>query len=91
MVMKMDIDFWPKNPKPNFKKGKMNVTSAQITSYQLPVTIYHYINKPNSNPIYPELAEWNKANFLAFVDLSLYLGLLEDWTFENPSDIITAQ
>jgi len=50
-VIKMDIDFWPKNPKPNFKIAKMNVTLVQITSYQLPVTNHQYENKPNSNPI----------------------------------------
>jgi len=53
--MKMNIDFWPKNPKPNFQKTKMNITSAQITSYQLPVINYQYENKPNSNPIKPNL------------------------------------
>jgi len=49
----MNIDFWPKNPKANFQNAKMNLTSAHITSYQLLVTIYHYENKPNSNPIKP--------------------------------------
>jgi len=42
----MNIDFWPNNPKANFQNGEMNLTKDQITSYQLPVTIYQYKNKP---------------------------------------------
>jgi len=43
--------------KPNFQNAQMNVTSAQITSYQLPVTNYQYAKQTQTNPIYPELAE----------------------------------
>jgi len=41
--------------KPNFQNAQSNVTSDQITSYQLPVTNYQYAKQTQSNP--------NKANF----------------------------
>jgi hypothetical protein len=40
--------------KPNLLDTQMNVTSAHITSYQLPVTNYQYAKQTQSNP--------NKAN-----------------------------
>jgi len=69
----MNIDFWPKNPKPNFQNAQMNVTSAQITSYQLPITNYQYAKQTQSNPIYselveptcPELVEWIEPGALS--------------------------
>jgi hypothetical protein len=33
---------------------KMNITSAQITSYHSPVTIYHYAKQTQTKPIYRE-------------------------------------
>jgi len=64
--MKMNIDFWPKNPKPNFQNAEMNITSAQLT-----VTNHQHKNKPNSNPIYPELVEGIKANKVPFFVMAL--------------------
>ncbi len=52
--MKTHIDFWPKNPKPNFQNAQMNVTSAKITSYRLPI----YKTKPNKpNLVHRSLGE----------------------------------
>jgi hypothetical protein len=42
--------------KPIFKMPKMLVTSAQITSYHSPVTIYHYAKQTQSKPILPATA-----------------------------------
>jgi len=53
----MNIDFWPKNPKANFQNAKMNLTSAHITSYQLPVTNHQYENKAKTNPIKPNFLQ----------------------------------
>jgi hypothetical protein len=43
--------------KPISKMLKMLITSAQITSYHSPVTIYHYAKQTQSNPIYGEPVE----------------------------------
>jgi len=37
--------------KPNFQNAQSNLTSDQITSYQLPVTNYQYAKQTQSNPI----------------------------------------
>ena len=37
--------------KPNLLDTQMNVTSAHITSYQLPVTNYQYAKQTQTNPI----------------------------------------
>jgi len=34
MVTKMDIDFWPKNPKANFRNDKMNVSYCFTMNYE---------------------------------------------------------
>jgi len=36
--------------KPNFQNTQMNVTSAQISSYQLPVTNYQYAKQTQFKP-----------------------------------------
>jgi hypothetical protein len=40
--------------KANLLDTQMNVTSAYITSYQLPVTNYQYAKQTQTNPIYGE-------------------------------------
>jgi len=49
--------------KPNLLDTQMNVTSAYITSYQLPVTNYQYAKQTQSNPI----SYSNKTNTTFFL------------------------
>jgi len=55
--MKMNIDFWPKNPKANFRNGELNVSSCITMNYEHLTINYGNKNKPKSNPIYDELAD----------------------------------
>jgi len=49
--------------KPNFQNGKMSINSSITMNYEQKTMNDSNKNKPNSNPIYPELVEWNKPNF----------------------------
>ncbi len=54
----MNIDFWPKNPKANFKNAKMNISPFESMNYEPRTMNYTNKNKPNqtqSNPIKPNL------------------------------------
>ena len=48
-----DIVFWPKNPKPNFLNGKMNISYAITTDYENARLRGREKAKPNSKPIKP--------------------------------------
>ena len=49
--MKMNVDFWPKNPKANFRNSEMNVSTAITMNYEQIAMNYDNKNKPNTNPI----------------------------------------
>jgi len=57
--MKMDIDFWPKNPKANFQNGKMNTSSFNTMNYACPPKPRRRRKqtqfKPKTNPIKAKL------------------------------------
>ena len=49
--MKMNVDFWPKNPKANFRNSEMNVSTAITMNYEQIAMNYDNKNKPKTNPI----------------------------------------
>ena len=50
-----DIVFWPKNPKPNFLNGKMNISYPTTKNYENARLRGREKTKPNSKPIQSQL------------------------------------
>jgi hypothetical protein len=63
--------------KPNLLDTQMSVTSAHITSYQLPVTNYQYAKQTQSNPIFAYRLAPNFMLGVLFYDLEYTIGLYE--------------
>ena len=69
-----DIVFWPKNPKANFRNGKMNISYAITKDYENVRLHRRGENKPNSNPIQTQY----KANFQK-AKMNVRLYVIEDY------------
>ncbi len=72
----MNIDFWPKNPKPNFRNGEMNVSSTITMNYEQITMNYANKNKPNTKPI--------QTRSEAEIPMGELLRILKPGTNSNP-------
>jgi len=73
----MNIDFWPKNPKPNFQNGEMNLSSFKSMNYE-------QITMNNVNKNKPKQSQFisNLFLFLTFLRPGYNLAM-QNWTIQK--------
>jgi hypothetical protein len=87
-VMKMDIDCWPKNPKANFLRDWVTVSSAYAESYETDLDFWLKNPKAKTKPNKPNFKAAISKRFLAFTFLCPSYNLaIQNRTIQKPLNL----